>query len=115
MAILVIRIAGKCKMNKKNEETLKRLKLQKKYTARIIDEKDKVMMGMVASVMDEAAYGKIDAKLEKELAEKRGKKDSPVLFLHPPRGGFKKTTKERYPKGIRGNNPDIAKFAEKMI
>jgi ribosomal protein L30/L7E len=115
MATLVIRIAGRCKMNKKNEETLKRLKLQKKYTARFIDENDKVMMGMVKSVRDEVAFGKVDAKLEKEIQEKRGKKDSKIFFLHPPRGGFKKSTKNRYPQGIRGNNPDIAKFAEKML
>ncbi len=102
-------------MNKKNEETLKRLKLQKKYTARFIDENDKVMFGMVKSVMDEVAFGKVDAKLEKELKEKRGKKDSPVMFLHPPRGGFKGGTKNRYPQGIRGKNPEIAKFAEKML
>ena len=110
-----MRIAGKCKMQKKHEETLKRLKLQKKYSSRFIDDKDKVLMGMVESVKDVVAYGKIDPKLEKEMIEKRGSKDSPVLFLHPPRGGFKKTTKERYPKGIRGHNPDIAKFAEKML
>jgi ribosomal protein L30/L7E len=115
MAILVIRIAGRCKMIKKHEETLKRLKLQKKYSARFVDEKDKIRMGMVKSVMEEVAYGKIDEKLVKEIKEKRGKKDSEIFFLHPPRGGFKKGTKNRYPQGIRGNNPEIAKFAEKML
>ena len=115
MAVLVIRIAGRCKMNKKNEETLKRLKLYKKYSARMVDEKDKVMFGMVNAVKDEVAFGKIDTKLEKEIKEKRGKKDSEMFALHPPRGGFKKSTKTRYPQGIRGDNPDIAKFAEKML
>lgn len=115
MAILVIRIAGRCKIQKKHEETLRRLKLEKKYSSKLIDEKDKVIMGMVESVKDEVAYGKIDEKLVKEINEKRGKKDSKIFFLHPPRGGFKKSTKERYPKGIKGNNPDIAKFAERML
>ncbi|MAG39940.1 hypothetical protein CMI41_03160 [Candidatus Pacearchaeota archaeon] len=115
MAILVIRIAGRCKMQKKHEETLKRLKLQKKYSARLIDEKDKVRIGMVESVMEEVAYGKIDAKVEKEIKEKRGKKDSEIFFLHPPRGGFKKSTKGRYPRGVRGKNPDIAKIVGKML
>jgi ribosomal protein L30/L7E len=115
MAILVIRIAGRCKMNKKNEETLKRLKLYKKYSARMIDDTNKVMMGMVEAVRDEVAFGKIDPKLEKEIKEKRGKADSEMFALHPPRGGFKKSTKTRYPQGIRGKNPNIAKFAEKML
>ena len=113
MTVLVIRIAGRCKMQKKNEETLKRLKLYKKYSARLVDEKDKVMMGMVASVMDEVAYGKVDAKLEKAVSAKMG--DKTAIGLQPPRGGFKKSTKTRYPQGSRGNNPDIAKFAERML
>jgi ribosomal protein L30/L7E len=113
MAILVIRIAGRCKMNKKNEETLKRLKLYKKYSARLINDTDKVMMGMVASVKDEVAFGKVEPKLEKEIVAKIA--DKVVVGLHPPRGGFKKSTKTRYPQGIRGKNPDIAKFAERML
>jgi ribosomal protein L30/L7E len=113
MAVLVIRIAGRCKMNKKNEETLKRLKLYKKYSARFVPEDDKVLMGMVESVKDEVSFGKVDAKLEKEIETKIA--DNVVVGLHPPRGGFKKSTKDRYPQGIRGKNPEIAKFAGRML
>ena len=70
---------------------------------------------MVESVKDEVAYGEVDAKLEAEMKEKRGKEGSEILALHPPRGGFKKTTKGRYPQGIRGKNPEITKFASKML
>jgi ribosomal protein L30/L7E len=107
MVFLVVRISGRCKMNKKREETLKRLKLQKKFSARFIEEKDDVMKGMMESVQDEVMYGKVK--------EKRLKEGKNVLFLHPPVGGFKKTTKERYPKGIRGNNPNIVKIVERML
>ncbi|MBT7706033.1 hypothetical protein HN747_01155 [archaeon] len=115
MALLVIRIAGRCKMDKKNEETLKRLKLYKKYSARMIDDTNKVMMGMVESVKDEVAFGAIEPALEKEIKAKRGNDKNDMFALHPPRGGFKKTTKGRYPQGIRGKNPDIAKFAARML
>jgi ribosomal protein L30/L7E len=115
MVFLVVRISGRCKMNKKREETLKRLKLQKKFSARFIEEKDDVMKGMMESVQDEVMYGKVEESFAKKVKEKRLKEGKNVLFLHPPVGGFKKTTKERYPKGIRGNNPNIVKIVERML
>ncbi|MFH1823411.1 MAG: 50S ribosomal protein L30 [archaeon] len=35
--------------------------------------------------------------------------------LHPPRGGFKKSTKLPGPKGILGKNPKINELIEKML
>ncbi len=113
--IAVIRIAGQCKINKKHKETLDRLKLQKKLVCRLVEESDTIRMGMVKSAQDTLVYGEISDELVKELKAKRGKEGKDVFFLHPPRGGFKKTTKTRYPQGILGHNPDIAKLLERML
>lgn len=112
--IVVIRIAGQCKLKEDIKETFKRLKLDKKYSCILIDEKDSVKVGMVRKVVNYVMVSKIDEKMVKELKDKRGKgKD--VFFLHPPRGGFKKSTKMAYPKGILGENPDTVKYLEKML
>jgi ribosomal protein L30/L7E len=113
--IAAIRIAGQCKINKKHAETLDRLKLQKKLTCRLIDKDDVVRLGMIKSAEDTLVYGEISDELAEELKAKRGKDGKDVLFLHPPRGGFKKTTKTRYPQGILGHNPNIAKLLERMM
>ena len=115
MAIAVIRIAGQVKNKKKDNETLDRLKLRKKFTCTLVDEKDKVRMGMVNAVEHMVAYGKIDDKLEKELKEKRGKKDSDVFHLHPPVGGLKKSSKQMAPKGILARNKDMGKLLGRML
>ena len=113
--IAVIRITGKVKNKQTTNETLKRLKLEKKFTCRLIENDDKVRIGMIKSVSTSVVYGKISDKLVKELKEKRGKEGKPVLFLHPPRGGFKKSSKVAYPKGILGYNKEIAKLLERML
>jgi ribosomal protein L30/L7E len=113
--IAIIRITGQCKNKQTTDETLKRLKLGKKYTTCLIDPNDSVRMGMVESVRDSVVYGEISKELESELIEKRGKENKSVFFLHPPRGGFKKSTKLRYPKGILGHNPNIDKLIERML
>ena len=86
--IAVIRIIGQCKEKKKTLETLKRLKLGKKYTTRLVDPTDKIRMGMVESIKESVMYGEISDDLVKQLKEKRGKEGKDVFFLHPPRGGF---------------------------
>ncbi len=113
--IAVIRITGQCKNKAKTNETLSRLKLGKKFTCRLIEDDDVVRIGMAEAVKDSVVYGKISEELIKELKEKRGKEDKPVFFLHPPRGGFKKSSKVSYPKGILGRNPKISKLLERML
>ena len=113
--IAVIRIIGQCSEKKKTLETLKRLKLGKKYTTRLIDPTDKIRMGMIESIKESVMYGEISDDLVKEMKEKRGKEGKDVFFLHPPRGGFKKSTKMMRPKGILGKNPDTAKYIGKML
>lgn len=112
--ILVLRIAGQVKNKKKDNETLKRLKLEKKFSAILVDDKDVVRMGMVKSVAHMVTYGKVDNAFVKELDKARPAKNE-VYFLHPPRGGLKKSSRLPAPKGILGKNEDIVKLVERML
>lgn len=112
--VLVIRIAGQVKNKAKDNETMKRLKLKRKFTARLIDENDKVMIGMVKAVQDSVAYGKVSDDFVKKLNEDRTAKEG-IYFMHPPRGGFKKSSRLPAPKGILREHEDIAKLAERMF
>lgn len=112
--ILVIRIAGQAKNKIKKVETLKRLKLNRKFTATLIKPGDKVRMGMVKSVWDTVSYGKVSKEFIEKLDKARKPKDG-IYFLHPPRGGFKKSSKVSAPKGILGKQEDISKLAERML
>jgi len=111
--ILVIRIAGQVKNKKKDNETMKRLKLSRKFNAVLIDEKDSVRIGMVRSVRHLTAYGKVGEDFIKDLKKAKGK--GPVFNLHPPIGGFKKSSKVATPKGILGRHEDITKLAGRML
>ena len=114
--IAVIRITGQLKLKGKIKETLKRLKMHRKFVCVLIDEKDEVKMGMVRSVKEFVAYGKIDDKMVKELESKRGKdKEKGFFRLHPPVGGFKKSSKQLAPKGILGEHEDISKLLGRML
>ena len=120
MTLAVIRICGQVKVNEDIAETLSRLKLRRKLTCAFIDEKDPVAMGMVNFVRTKVAYGAIDKKLMDEIIEKRGQKDIKGVYrgfcrLHPPIGGFKKSTKLNYPSGVLGNNKEIAKLLVRML
>lgn len=114
MVVLVVRIAGQVKNKVKDNETLKRLKMNKKFTAVLVEEDDIIRMGMVRSVWHMVAYGKVDDAFVKELDKERPAKDG-VYFLHPPRGGFKKSSKVAAPKGILGKHEDIVKLAGRML
>jgi len=113
--IAIIRIAGQVKNRREVNETFERLKLGKKFTCRLVEEDDDVRLGMVRALKDNAVYGKISPELEKEMKEKRGKVGKVVYFLHPPRGGFKKSSKIAYPKGIMGHNKEIDKLLSRML
>lgn len=114
MVVLVVRIAGQVKNKKKDNETLKRLKMNKKFSAILVEDSDVVRMGMIKSVAHMVAYGKVENTFIKELDSKRKAKDG-VYFLHPPRGGFKKSSKIATPKGILGKHEDIVKLAGRML
>lgn len=112
--IFVVRIAGQVKNKLKDNETMKRLKLNRKFTARLIDEKDAVMMGMVKAVAHKVSYGTVTDDFVKKLNDAREAKEG-IYFMHPPRGGFKKNSKVAAPKGILGKHQDITKLVERML
>jgi len=114
MAYLILRIAGRANNKIKEDETLKRLKMNKKFTAIVVDEKDNIRMGMVRSIPSAVAYGKVNDAFLKELKSKRPAKND-VHFLHPPIGGFKKSSRIPAPKGILGEHEDITKLVGRMI
>lgn len=127
--ICIIRIKGTVALERGVVETLKRLRLRKKYSCVVIDPK-KEDLGMIKKVANFVAFGKIKKDVFEELIEKRGqiidktkKIDSkkiaeellkgkkyeelnlkPFFRLHPPRKGIK--SKLHFPKGVLGNNKE---------
>lgn len=110
--IAVVRISGRVGLSKSVKETLERLRLKRKLNCILIDEKDKVRMGMVEKVRREVCFGPVEDSLVKKMEDR---KDNEIYRLHPPRGGFKKSTKVFYPDGILGKNKEIAKLIERML
>jgi len=137
--IAAIRIYGSAGGKKDILETLSRLRMRRKLACVLISEDDAVRMGMLNRVRDYTAFGKIDEKMLEELVEKRGayaggkkvsKKDvakiveeikkgeykiKPFFRLHPPVGGFKRSTKVAAPKGVLGKHEDISKLLRRML
>ena len=114
--IAIIRIHGQVGLRGKIAETLNRLKLRRKFVCVLVDEKDEGRMGMVNSVKEFVAYGRVDDKFVKDLENKRGKDKKKGFFrLHPPVGGFKKSSKQLAPKGILGEHKDISKLLGRML
>ena len=131
--IAIIRITGLIGMKTNAEETLNRLKLRKKYSCVVIEEKPEIM-GMLEKIRNFVAFGKIDEKMLADLIKARGKKIGntkakisdaeaaklakeviagkrmedlgvkPWFGLHPARGGIE--TKLHYPRGVLGNHGD---------
>ncbi len=114
MVYFVIRIAGQTKNKRCDNETLNRLKIRKKFASVLVEENDVIRMGMVRAVAHMVAFGKVDDNFIKELDEKRPAKNG-VHFLHPARGGFKKSSRLLTPKGILGEHKDIVKLAGRML
>ena len=116
--IIVIRIKGQVDVAPDIKKTFEELKLNKKFACRVIENKPE-LMGMVKKVKDYVAYGIADEKTLEQLVAKRGdpekKITEQVFHLHPPRGGFKKSTKLAWPKGILGKNEKINELVLKML
>lgn len=121
MVLAVIRIAGRAAVKKDIEETLERMRLGKKLSCVLIDEDDKIKIGMIGKARDFIAWGKIsdDTAKKMEGRKKKNKNGKEYFTLHPPRGGFKKSTKVRYDsgKGILGKWPEkeLDKLIERML
>ncbi len=112
--LAIIRIRGPVKINKKIEETMKLLKLEKRNNCRVFEETPSIR-GMVEKIKDYVTWGTIDSETEKAL-EKRTTNN--VARLNPPRGGFeRKGIKLPYKKGgALGNREDkIKELILKMV
>jgi large subunit ribosomal protein L30 len=139
--IALIRIHGMIKVPSAVQETMHRLRLRKKYTCVVVDEKPETV-GMITKVKDFIAFGKIDEKTLTEIIKARGKvlgdtkakikdaekiakevfagktleelKVKPFFGLHPARGGI--DTKHHYPKGVLGDHKEnISKLIMRML
>jgi len=125
MVICVLRIAGRAAVKKEIDNTLRRLKIGRKFNCIFVDGKDKVIMGMVRKVEDYVAYGEVSEDFRKKIEKEKGEKDfetgklKKYFRLCPPRGGFKKSTKlhAKSGKGILGKWEDneLNKLMEKML
>lgn len=115
--IIVIRIRGKIDLHPDIRKTFEELKLNKKFSCIIVEDKPEIM-GMIRKIKDHVAYGNIEEETLKKLLEKRKGEEwqvGRVFHLHPPRGGFKKSTKLAWPKGILGKNEKINELVLKML
>lgn len=140
--LVVIRISGMVKIPKKIEETLKRLRLRRKYVAVVMDDTP-ANRKLLVKIRNYIAYGdiskeileklislrgvtqdknmmdKVDAKkvvlnLEKKNLEDQGFK--PFFRLHPPRGGIESKKHAGVGKGVLGDNKEkINKLVERML
>ncbi|MDP2947253.1 MAG: uL30 family ribosomal protein [Nanoarchaeota archaeon] len=115
MKIAIIRIAGQVEQKQPIKETLQRLNLPRKFSCVIIDDSDSVRMGMLNAVKDKVAFGKINDDFANEIEKKKKVGERKYFSLHPPIGGFKKTTKVATPKGILGKHDDISKLLGRML
>lgn len=116
--IIIVRIRGKIDLHPDVKKTFKELRLNKKFSCVVVEDKPEVI-GMIKKIQDYVAYGNAEEKTLKELLEKRGKtgeKDIEQVFhLHPPKGGFKKSTKLLYPRGVLGKNEKINELVLRML
>ena len=144
--IVVIRIKGIVDIPKDVKRTLDMLKLRKKHACVMLSEKPEIlgMLKKVQSYvafgnLDKETFKLLLLKRGKLLGDnpleiKEEKLDSfiedffnskaklsdiklkPFFRLHPPKGGFKKSTKIMWPKGILGNHHnDINKLIIRML
>lgn len=122
----VIRIRGSVGLRQEILDTFKILKITRKNHCIILHE-NKITKGMIHKVKDWVTWGEIDDQTLKEMIIKRGRKIGdirlsaeeaeeafktikngkraeiiPVFRLTPPSGGFKKSIKQHYPKGVIG-------------
>ena len=135
--IAAIRIKGFIGTNKDQEARMDTLMLRGKYNCVILTAEDLPRINRVKELI---SFGEIDEEILKLLISKRGKKGkklvsnaeevvkelkngktlkelgiTPYLRLHPPRGGFKKSMKLLYPRGILGNNKEISELIKRMV
>ncbi len=87
--IAIVRVRGSVKVKRETKDTLHMLNLYKQNNCVILDASPS-SIGMLKKVQGFVTWGEIDDQTLKLLKEKRGKKDSKIFRLHPPRKGFKR-------------------------
>lgn len=115
--LAAIRIRGHIGVSTEKNRLMDALRIYKKNSCSIVNDTPSIR-GMLKKVGDQITWGEVDDAAEKELKEKRGKRDSKTFFLNPPRGGFeRKGIKAPYSiggaLGYRGK--EIIKLIKKMI
>jgi len=137
--ICAIRISGRVGVAPDRVAVLNNIRLRKKFACVLFKEKDK---GILKIVQDKISYGEIDNETLRLLISKRARKPGnkpitesadviikkleegknledlgikPFFSLQPPRGGFKKSTKLLYPKGVLGENKNINDLVRRML
>lgn len=143
--LILLRVRGMVNVDFRVETTLDLLRLRKKFSCVILDDK-KENLGMVEKAKDYIAYDELELETLKLLLMKRARiagnknpnldektaedyakkilegkstleelKLKPFFLLHPPKGGFKGTIKQNWPKGVLGKNKDLNKLIKKML
>ena len=137
--ILVIRISGMVKIPKSISETLQRLKLQRKYSAVLLEE-NKESTKILRNVRNYVAYGTISKDMLEKLLNLRGKSldggkingkklasemdkknlkslgIKPFFRLHPPRKGIESKKHFGVGKGVLGDHKEkINELLERML
>lgn len=124
--IAVIRIKGQTKLNSGIKDTLKILRLNKKFTCVVLNQTPSIL-GLIKKVKDCVTFGEIHEETFKLLKEKRGKKTKDkegkevykkFFRLHPPKGGFeRKGTKVSFTAGgVLGDRKEkINDLIKKML
>ncbi|NPA38688.1 MAG: 50S ribosomal protein L30 [Candidatus Nanohaloarchaeota archaeon] len=117
--IAVVRVKGTVGVDKRIEETLKRLKLTKPNHV-VFYKLTPSIEGMVKKVKDYVTWGEVEESFIKEVESKasKSKEDDNLYRLAPPRKGYgKKGIKHSYSKkgavGYRGK--DIKDLIVRMI
>ena len=137
--IAAIRISGLIDLSEKQKSSLDSLNLRRKYNC-ILLKKDETYR--LNNVKDLLSFGEVSDSTLKSLISKRAKTEKgknkvenaedvlknlnggkrlkelglkPYLQLHPPIGGFKKSTKLPYPRGVLGENKKIEELIKRMI
>lgn len=137
--IIVIRMRGRINVPPDIKRTLDMLRLRKKFSCVILDDKPETI-GKLKKIQNYIAYGQVKEETIKQLLLKRAKpplnekivdafikefmegkkkiedlKIKKFFSLHPPRGGFRKDTRKSWPEGILGNNKKINELVMKML
>ena len=112
----VVKIRGGVGLKPVVRTTLELLGLKRNHTVAITGTSDD-FKGMIHKIKDYVAWGEVSKDTLKKLEELKAEGDKVKRYrLHPPRGGFRRTTKRPRPDGELGyRGAEINKLIERMI